>query len=231
MLKFKFYKYEFIGKGGGGGGGVTTPTTTPTPTPTTGQIPSTIGENKMTRKTLAGIKHAVIGGATLSRMMDVAAVKAIGKDGVKFKVKIELDGVGYDMADDAGKIKVYSNVDDAIKAVASFGLIGTSANQDASTGGLVRVDQINVTNPTYFDAKPFAGDAVVKAGNEKAKAVSKSLALSVRVADITAQIAAMPSTTSAETALVTERTEQKTAMQGAKAHWDAEVVRLTAIAG
>lgn len=174
----------------------------------------------MTRKTIEGIKQLINTGGTVGATAHLSIVKLTGGDTIGFTAKITVGSEAFNVAaTNNGKIKVFANVDDFVKAAAALQLTSL---------GLAN---ITFDNPGYLDAKPFTGDPVKKAQSNKAKFESKKAKLVADIADLQTAINLMPHVTAAEQALVDERNAQKAAMQGSVDYFTAQIAAINTALG
>lgn len=182
----------------------------------------------MSRKTLAQFKsyyQAATRGENpgLAQVAYITLAKSTtGGDGINMTVQVNEPYVDQfiSVAAENGKLKTYRNVDDVIKDFARFGLFGAG-----------RITSFETRNPELMDAKPYSGDLVAKAHRDITAYTAKVAAMRADVTARTVSIALMSNMTTAEQALVFEKTEQRDAIAGTADYYDAEIVRLTAIVG
>jgi hypothetical protein len=212
ILRFKFYKYQVIGRGGDGGGGSPTPTPTPTPGP------SPTGAEKM-RMTIQALKKAINDGATVTGgVINLTAVKETSGDKLRFIAVVPLSTGDVTLAASSGKVETYKSVDDVLLTLAKY--------QITALG----VSTFEVTNVELLDANPYTGDPKVKAAKLAEAMVKTRLAAVDKRDELSASILLMQFVTLSEQALKAERTVQRDAQNGTIAFYDAEIIRLNAIA-
>jgi hypothetical protein len=118
---------------------------------------------------------------------------------------------------DDGKIKTFKDIDDFVKQAAKLSAFNVTGVN------------MSFQNLEALDPKPFSGDYVTKARSTIVSYNENATKLRAVSADLTAQIALMPSTTAAEIALKAEKTAQKTAVDGQISWLMSEVARITAL--
>lgn len=152
-----------------------------------------------------------------------AVVFTIVKKGTDFSVTAKLSTGGatpvqVDVADDSGKIRVFKNVDDFIKAAAKLTLI-TSAS----------VVDFSFANVVALEPAVFTGDIVKRTQSIIASYAKNITALTSTSADLAAALVLLPAATPGELAYKAEKEAQKAAVDANKAYLAAEIVRLTAL--
>ena len=152
-----------------------------------------------------------------------AVVFTIVKKGNDFAVTANLSTGGdipvtVDVADDSGKIRVFKNVDDFIKAAAKLTLI--------TSGSVVAFSFANVA---ALEPVVFTGDIVKRTQSIIASYAKNITALNATSADLAAALVLLPAVTPGEKAYKAEKEAQKTAVDENKAYLAAEIVRLTGL--
>jgi len=177
----------------------------------------------MRRLTLANLKKTVADGGTIGATATANIIKTSGGDTVGCTVQLLLNGSEtVNVAADNGKVRTFKNLDDSIKGLASWALLGSGTNQ---------VSSFALANTEALDAKPFTGDPVVKATKTRAAYIVKRDALNAISAALTTAITLMPEVTTAEQALVAEKVAQRDAIDGSVLFYMAEIDRINGVLG
>ena len=154
----------------------------------------------------------------------VAAVAfTIVKKGNDFSVTADVTSGGVtpvtiSVGDDSGKVRVFKDVDDFIKAASKLSLINSGS-----------VIAFSFTNPGAMEAAVFTGDIVKRTQSVIASYQANVLKLTETSTALATAIALLPSATPGEIAYKAEKTTQKAAVDANKTYLQAEVVRLTAL--
>lgn len=155
----------------------------------------------------AGISYAVLAIATSG-------------DGLVVTAKVGATDVVADMVDvcdDAGKVKVFKNIDDFIKVCSKMSAF-------SATGVTLRF-----SNAIALDPKPFTGDYVAKNRASVAAYTANKAVLMATSAGYATQLTLMPSLTAAEIAMKSEKQAQKDAVDAQIAWLGSEVTRIAAL--
>lgn len=158
---------------------------------------------------------AVLGVALASVQFTVIA------KGADFSVSAQLKGVDnstVDICDDSGKLRVFRNVDDFLKAAARVSLITGSTNVSYT-----------FANVTAIEPAVFTGDIVARTNRIIASYNKQVTALTLDISAAASAIALLPASTAGEIAYKAEKTAQKVEIEALKTWLAAEVVRLTAL--
>lgn len=139
---------------------------------------------------------------------------------LKFTGQMVVDGVAYDLATDAGKIKTFSNVDDFLKYAAKAAEKGNGVyTVEVDTGAVL-------ASSVPADMKAWAENQITKLNKTK-------ISQNATIAAIDEQLSLMDgweAGNAAQQAKKTETEAQRACVVTDIAAIDAEVVRLTAIA-
>lgn len=122
------------------------------------------------------------------------------------------------IADDAGKIRVFKNVDDFVKAAVKASLISSAAVVDYS-----------FSNIEALEPAVFTGDIVKRAISQIASYNANITALTATSVKLAAVLALLPAVTPGEIAYKAEKQTQKNAVDDLKLFLQAEVTRITAL--
>jgi hypothetical protein len=173
-----------------------------------------------TRAVLAVLAASL--GLTTKVVMNI--VKTTNGDAIGVKVDIygnRATSEAYTIADDAGKVKLYKNMDDVFKDLAKAKVL----NQVGS------VVEFTFNNIDLLEPKAFTGDYTKKAAALKVTYTARKAAANIRKDALDAQIALMPSVTASEQALKTERENQRAVVVALIAWLTAEIETIDAILG
>lgn len=122
------------------------------------------------------------------------------------------------ICDDAGKTRIFKDVDDFIKQAAKLNVINGA-----------QPVTYKFANQTLLEPKLFTGDAVAKNRALVASYVKQVTAATERSTDLATQIANLGSGTPGEIAYKAEKQDQKAAVDALKVWLQAEIVRITAL--
>lgn len=152
-----------------------------------------------------------------------AVVFTVVKKGNDFSVTAKLSTGGaepvvMDVADDSGKIRVFKDVDDFVKAAVKLSLITSLSNVAFTFANLAALE------PTVF-----TGDIVKRTVTTITNYGKQVTALGTTIAGLNAALALLPAVTPGEIAYKAEKTLQKTTVEANKAYLEAEIIRLTAL--
>ena len=123
-----------------------------------------------------------------------------------------------DICDDSGKIRVFKDIDDFLKAAAKVSLV-TGLSEITYT----------VTNVSALEPAVFTGDIVARTGRNIASYGKQITKLTADIAQAQIGINLLPSGTAGEQAYKAEKVAQKEEIQALKTWLEDEVVRLTAL--
>lgn len=168
------------------------------------------------RNQLAAIAaHALANGATANLTLE--AVRS-GSSDVAFRVLVDVAGDQFQVADDAGKVKTFRDVDDLLKQAGALGMLANMAS-------------INFYGLSLVAPKPFTGDIIKKNEGIAASHLKRKSAAGERLAVLTQEIALMAADPSVPQSLKDEKAAQKESV-GTLIKWlDAEVARIKAVLG
>lgn len=153
----------------------------------------------------------------------VAVAFTIVKKGNDFAVTAAVSTGGatpvvVDVADDAGKIRVFKDIDDFVKAAAKASLI--SSLTDIS---------FTFTNLSALEPSVFTGDIVARTRSVIASYAKNVTALGLVSSGLASALTLLPSGTPGEIAYKDEKTLQKATVDANVTFMSAEIVRLTAL--
>ena len=126
--------------------------------------------------------------------------------------------VEVDVADDAGKIRMFKNVDDLVSAMSKLSLISSASPVGISFGNLAALE------PAVF-----TGDQVKRTHSIIASYGKNVTALGLKAASLTTAISLINAVTPGELAFKAEKQLQLATVQANSAFLVAEVARLTAL--
>lgn len=160
---------------------------------------------------------AVLGAALASVTFNVVA------KGNDFAVTAQLSTGGgspvlVDVCDDSGKIRVFRDIDDFIKAAAKVSLVT----------GLSAITY-TIANVSALEPAVFTGDIVARTNRNIASYNKQITALTEDIAQAQTGINLLPSSTAGEIAYKAEKVAQKAEIEALKTYLQDEVVRLTAL--
>lgn len=161
-------------------------------------------------------------GAVLGAALASVAFNVVAK-GNDFSVTAQLSTGGQnpvlvDVCDDSGKIRVFKDIDDFIKAAAKVSLVT----------GLSAISY-TITNVAALEPAVFTGDIVARTNRNIASYNKQITALTEDIAQAQTGINLLPSSTAGEIAYKAEKVAQKAEIEALKTWLQDEVVRLTAL--
>ncbi len=161
-------------------------------------------------------------GAVLGAALASVAFNVVAK-GNDFSVTAQLSTGGgspvvVDVCDDSGKIRVFKDIDDFLKAAAKVSLVTGLSNITYT-----------VNNVAALEPAVFTGDIVAKTNRTIASYGKQITSLTDDIAQAAIGISLLPSTTAGEIAYKAEKVAQKAEIEALKTWLAAEVVRLTAL--
>lgn len=174
----------------------------------------------MARKQLTAIAVLLASGNTVPSITLTAYQK--GKGDIAFTASVDVLVSGepgadtYVVADDAGKIRRFADVDDFLKAAGPLNIINDET--------VLTMDNLALVAP-----KEFTGDIIKRNQSIMAAYVKRQAACEARVAGLDAQITLAGTTPGVSPALVAELTEQRATVNALVSVLAAEIVRIGAI--
>jgi hypothetical protein len=168
------------------------------------------------RNQLAAIAAHAIGKGGIASM-SLEAVKSSSSD-VAFRATVNVASEEFQVADDAGKVKTFRDVDDFMKQAGALGMLANRAGITFSGLALVA-------------PKPFTGDIIKKNQNLVAGYAKRKTAARERITVLTQEIALMAADPAVPQSLKDEKAAQKASVQALVSWLDSEVSRIKAIIG
>lgn len=164
------------------------------------------------------IRAASVLGAALAAVQFTVVAK-----GADFGVTVQLSTGGAspvlcDVCDDTGKIRLFKDMDDFVKAAAKVSLI-TGASPVAYT----------MANVVAIEPAVFTGDIVARTQRIIASYGKQILKLTADSAAAATALTLLPAATAGEIAYKAEKTAQKAEIDALKTYLEGEVTRLTAL--
>lgn len=156
-----------------------------------------------------GITMAAVAFTMLRKVNDFSVTAAVTGSG---------GGAALDICDDSGKIRVFRDMDDFVKAASKLGLINS-----------LSALEISVTNPGAFEPPVYTGDIVAKTRRDVAGFEANVTRLTASEVSLTAQVALLANVTPAEQAYRAEKVAQLAAITAQKTWLQSEIVRLNAL--
>lgn len=147
--------------------------------------------------------------------VSMEAVKS-GSSDVAFRVTVTVDDTDFQVADDAGKVKTFRNVDDFMKQAGALGMLGYGVSVAFSGLALVA-------------PKPFTGDIIKKNQNTVAAYSKRKTAAGERITVLTQELALMAADATVPQSLKDEKAAQKECVQTLVSWLDAEILRINTI--
>jgi len=153
----------------------------------------------------------------------VAVAFTVVRKGNDFAVTADMSTGGatpvtVSVADDAGKVRVFKDVDDFVKAAAKLSIINSGTPVAFS-----------FTNLLALEPAVFTGNIVTRTESTIASYGKNVTALTAVSADLAAALLLLPSATPGEVAYKAEKTLQKATVDANKTWLQAEITRLTAL--
>lgn len=161
-------------------------------------------------------------GAVLGAALASVAFNVVAK-GNDFSVTAKLSTGGQnpvvvDVCDDSGKIRVFKDIDDFLKAAAKVSLVTGLSNITYT-----------VTNIAALEPAVFTGDIVARTTRNVAGYNKQILKLTDDISEAATGIILLPESTAGEIAYKAEKVAQKGEIEALKTWLQAEVVRLSAL--
>lgn len=168
---------------------------------------------RKTVRQLTAIVAAAVGSPSFS------FIAAAGDKGIRGFVNVAVDGVDYQVATDAGKIRVFGDIDSAVKAIAKIDETNDGEySVNVETGSLF-------ASPAPANVEAYYEGLIAKLGKAKTSQQAKSAEL----AALLASMVGWDTGNAAQVARFEEVTAQKACVDADILAIDAEVVRLTAL--
>lgn len=172
----------------------------------------------MARKQLTALAVLVASGNVVGGVTLTAYTK--GKGDIAFTATVVIDDLTnvtpYIVADDAGKVRRFADVDDFLKAAGPLNLISNATD-------------VTLANLEVVAPKEFTGDIIKRNQSIMAAYEKRVLACAGRVTGLTSQITLAESTPGVSAALVAELQEQLATVNGLVTVLNAEITRIDAI--